>query len=157
MLNVLSRSLVVSSPSVRQWSGNWEDESWTSGSGGEAGSHGLSRDGRRPLSGSGRVVVLVDEPAAGRVTSDRFAWADPRDAVEIVGRALVQASVGSVRVVVLVVLLDKHTQLAFVPDDGAVEEFVAVGPHPSFGERIRLELLGRSRSELAELSEAGVI
>jgi len=36
------------------------------------------------------------------------------------------------------VLVEKQTQLLFVPDDGPVEEFVAQGANPSLGERVRL-------------------
>ena len=71
------------------------------------------------------MAVLVDEPAAGRVPSDRFAETGRRDVAEIVGCALVQASVGSMRVVVGDVLADEVLELVFVPDDGSVEEFVA--------------------------------
>jgi hypothetical protein len=56
---------------------------------------------------SGGVAVLVDEPAAGRVPSDRFNLSDRFD-LEAVGRcSLVQASVGSMCVVARDVLLEK--------------------------------------------------
>ncbi len=47
------------------------------------------------------------------------------------------------RVVVLEVLLKKASQLAFVPDDRAVEELVAQGAYPPFGERVGLWCPGR--------------
>ena len=48
-----------------------------------------------PRVGSGCGAVLVDEPAAGGVTSDRLDWADRDDVVEVVGCGLVQAAVVS--------------------------------------------------------------
>lgn len=46
----------------------------------------------------------------------------------------------AVLVVVLDVLGEEPPELAFVPDDGAVEEFVAEGPYPSFSVRVGLLL-----------------
>ena len=110
---------------------------WRVGRGrGEAGGHDDS--GGDPSAASGGVAVLVDEPAAGRVTSDRVAWADRCDVVTVVGCALVQAAVGSMGVVVLEFLVEQQAQLLFVPDDGSVEEFVAQGANPSLGERVCL-------------------
>ena len=40
-------------------------------------------------------------------------------------------------VVVLDVVEDETFELAFVPDDGSVEEFASQGSDPSFGERVR--------------------
>ena|GEM_PF-2116237 len=57
---------------------------------------------------------------------------------DLVGCALVQAAVGSVRVVVRDVLVEKHTQLALVPDARPVEELVAQGAYPPLGESVRL-------------------
>jgi len=39
---------------------------------------------------------------------------------------------------VLVVVEQESAKLAFVPDEGAVEQFVTQRAHPSFGERVRL-------------------
>jgi len=52
---------------------------------------------RLGVGGSGCVAVLVDEPAAGSVTSDRLAWADRCGVVEVVRCALVEAAAGTPR------------------------------------------------------------
>jgi hypothetical protein len=88
--------------------------------------------------GSGCGAVLVDEPAVGGVSSDPLDWADRVDEVTVVGCALAQAPVGSMRVVVLDVLPEKQAQLLFVADDRPVEELVAQGANPSLRERVRL-------------------
>ena len=41
--------------------------------------------------------------------------------------------VGAMVVVVLEVFLEQGPELVFVPDDGAVEEFVTERAHPPFG------------------------
>ena len=92
----------------------------------------------RAAGGSGCGAVLVDEPAAGGVASDRLAWPIVDDVVGVVGCALVEAAVGSVGVVVLEVLVEQSSELAFVPDDRAVEELVAQRANPPLGERVRL-------------------
>jgi len=46
---------------------------------------------------------------------------------------LVDAAVGSVGVVVLEVLDEQHSELAFVPDQGVVEQFGSGGAHEAFG------------------------
>jgi hypothetical protein len=45
----------------------------------------------------------------------------------------VESSVRAMAVVVLDVFLEQVSELVFVPDDGAVEEFVTESAHPSFG------------------------
>jgi hypothetical protein len=55
----------------------------------------------------------------------------------IVGCALPEASVGTVRVVVLDVLVQELFQLAAVPDEGAVEKVAAHGADPAFRIRVR--------------------
>ncbi len=67
-----------------------------------------------------------------------MAWIDRNDVAVVVGSSLVQRPVWAVLVVVSDVLDEQGAELAFVPDDGSVEEFVAKGPHPPFGERVRL-------------------
>ncbi len=85
---------------------------------------------------SGCGSVLVDESVAGGVTSDRVASFDIDDIAVVVGCSLVESAVGSVGVVVLDVVVEKPFELVFVPDDGAVEEFVAEGPDPLLGVRV---------------------
>lgn len=53
------------------------------------------------------MVVLVDESSAGGVASDWLDLADCGYVASVVGCALVEAAVGSVRVVVLDVLVEK--------------------------------------------------
>ena len=61
-----------------------------------------------------------------------MAWPDRGDDVGVAGAALVDPAVGSL--VVVVDELDQEcTELAFVPDDGAVEQFVTQRVHPSGG------------------------
>ena len=82
---------------------------------------------------SGGVVVFVDE-----ITVDA-AGPDPADGgrfrcglVDGGGGALVDAAVGAVVVVVLEVLDEQLVELAFVPDQGAVEQFGSGGVHEAF-------------------------
>lgn len=49
------------------------------------------------------------------------------------GGVLVEGAVGAVGVVVVDVVGEEAAELAFVPDEGAVEELVAQGPDPAFG------------------------
>ena len=46
---------------------------------------------------------------------------------------MVESSVRATVVVVLEVFLEQLLELVFVPDDGAVEEFVTECPDPPFG------------------------
>lgn len=86
-----------------------------------------------PLSSG--VAVLVDEPAAGGVLFDR--WAGPGcDGGDVVGWALVQRAVGPMLVVVVDVLAEQSAELALVPDDRPVQQFVAHGAHPPLRERV---------------------
>lgn len=85
---------------------------------------------------------LVDESGTGCGALDRLAKLD-HGRVCAVGRcSLVAAPVRSVLVVVVDELGQKSLELSLVPDQGAVEEFVADGANPSLGERVRL---GRAR------------
>ncbi len=83
---------------------------------------------------SGGVVVVVDEPAGywaapDPVDGDRFG----RRPIEAGGGALVDAAVGPVVVAVVEVLDEELAELAFVPDQGAVEQFGSGGAHEPFG------------------------
>ena len=64
---------------------------------------------------------------------DRLVCADRGGVFGVVGGSLVESSVRAMAVVVLDVFLEELSELVFVPDDGAVEEFVTECPHPSFG------------------------
>jgi hypothetical protein len=70
------------------------------------------------------------------VSSDRSAG-PIRDNVELVRRALAEAAVWSVGVVVLDVLVEELFELPTVPDEGAVAEFASCGANPSFRVRVR--------------------
>jgi hypothetical protein len=96
----------------------------------------LSWWGRARGSGSGCLAVLVDESAAGEVSSDRLAG-PVRDGCGAVGRALAECSVGPVRVVVLDVFAQELFQLPTVPDEGAVEELATHGADPAFRVSVR--------------------
>jgi hypothetical protein len=74
-----------------------------------------------PWGDSGCGSVFVDETAARCSSLDRVAWPDRGDDVDVVGCALIDLSVWAVLVVVIDVLEVQSLQLAFVPDDGAVE------------------------------------
>ncbi len=111
----------------------------------------------RVSGGSGGAAVLVGEPAACRVTPDRLGLSDRRDVIKVVGRPLVEAAVGSMAVVVLDVFLEKHTQLALVPDDRPVEKLMAQGANPSLGESTGLRCPWRDpRCGDASSAEHGV-
>ena len=56
----------------------------------------------------------------------------------VAGCSLVEAPVGAVLVVVLDEVLEKALELVLVPDQGAVQEFVADGAYPSLGESVGL-------------------
>src|SRR2546430_498868 len=86
--------------------------------------------------GSGCLAVLVDESAAGGVSSDRSAG-PIRDDVGVVRCALPEAAVGPVRVVVLDVLVEEMLHMLVVPDEGAVAQFAACGADPAFRVRVR--------------------
>jgi len=81
-------------------------------------------------------VVLVDEPAAGAVSSDR-STGPILDNFCGVRCALAERTVGSVFVVVLEIFAEELFELLVVPDEGAVAEFAADGADPSFGLRVR--------------------
>ena len=78
--------------------------------------------------GSGCGAVLVDEPGAGGAPLD----VGPEGRLDhlaaavslVVGSTLVEGAVGAVAVVVLDVVDQEAAELAFVPDDGAVQERV---------------------------------
>ena len=80
-----------------------------------------------------RRYSLISPPStptpADLVVGDRFG----RCLVDAGGGALVDAAVGSVGVVVLEVLDEQHSELAFVPDQGVVEQFGSGGAHEAFG------------------------
>ena len=94
-------------------------------------------DGPAGCSGSGGAV-LVDESCAGGAPLDACARTDARSPSSRRLRGRVGRGPGgggdrcSGRVVV-----EEPAELAFVPDDGAVEELMAQGPHPAFGVGIR--------------------
>ena len=67
---------------------------------------------------------------------DWLVCADRGDVGGVVGCPLVEPSVRATVVVVLDVFLEELLELVFVPDDGAVEEFVTESAHPSFGVRV---------------------
>jgi len=89
------------------------------------------------------VPVLVDECGAGGVSSDRCSGLDHGFLSVVVGCTLVQASVGSVLVVMLYEVLEESAELALVPYQGPVEEFVADGADPSLSECVGLWSAGR--------------
>jgi hypothetical protein len=64
---------------------------------------------------------------------DRLVCADRGDVGGVVGCPLVEPSVRATVVVVLDVFLEELLELVFVPDHGAVEEFVTECPDPPFG------------------------
>ena len=78
------------------------------------------------------MAVLVDESAAGGVSSDRSAG-PILDNFRLVRCALPKAAMGSVGVVVLDVLVEELCELSVVPDEGPVTELAADGSDPSFG------------------------
>ncbi len=86
--------------------------------------------------GSGCVAVLVDEPVAAGVSSDRVAGPILDDHA-VVGCALAERPVGAVVVVMLDVVAQELFELASVPDEGAVEELAANGADPSFRVAVR--------------------
>ena len=87
---------------------------------------------------SGCWSVLVDESCAGGRALDRLAEVDHRRVTVVGGCSLAEASVGPVLVVVLEEVVEESAELAVVPDQGAVEEFVADGAHLSLSERVGL-------------------
>ena len=58
------------------------------------------------------------------MTLDWLVCADRGDVDGVVGCSLVESSVRATVAVVLDVVLEELSELVFVPDDGAVEEFV---------------------------------
>ena len=77
------------------------------------------------------------------MTLDRLVCADRGDVGGVVGCSLVESSVRATVVVVLDVFLEELLELVFVPDDGAVEEFVTESAHPPFGVCVGLRRPGR--------------
>jgi len=73
---------------------------------------------------------------------DRLAEVDHRRLIRVDGCSLVEAPVWPVLVVVLDEFVEEPFELSLVPDEGAVEEFVADGADPALGERIRLGCAG---------------
>jgi hypothetical protein len=94
--------------------------------------------------GSGCGSVFVDELAAGGVSLDRLAWSDRGDVSRVVGGSLVDSAVGPMSVVVLDVFLEQSSELAFVPDDCSIQQFVAKCSNPTFCVRVGLR---RSRRD----------
>jgi len=90
------------------------------------------------LGGSGSWSVLVDESGAGGGATDWSAEFDDVCVVVVVGCALVESSVGPMCVVMLDELAGEPLQLALVPDQGLVQEFVADCADPAFGECVGL-------------------
>lgn len=68
------------------------------------------------------------------MTLDWLAWPDRGDVFGVVWCSLVDSAVGPTGVLVLDVVLEQSSELAFVPDDGSVQEFMAQSAHLSFGE-----------------------
>ena len=64
---------------------------------------------------------------------DWLVCADRGDVGGVGGCSLVESSVRAIAVVVLEVFVEQLLELVFVPDDGAVEEFVTERAHPPFG------------------------
>ena len=77
-------------------------------------------------------AVLVDQPAAGRGAADRPAEFEHFGVVLVVGCLLVEASMRAVLVVVLHELVEQPVELALVPDQGSVEQFVSDAADPAF-------------------------
>ena len=103
---------------------------------------------------SGCWSVFVDESGAGGGALDRHAEFDHGRLSVVAGCSLVEALVWAVVVVVLDEVVEESVELLLVPDEGAVEEFVADGSDPSFGERVglwrtwwRLDRLGADGGE----------
>src|SRR5207244_11431481 len=115
----------------------------------------LSLVGRRG-SGSGCLAVLVDETGAGGVSSDRLAGPELDD-LGAVWRALAEAAVGPVRVVVLDVSAYEVFELSAIPDEGAVAELAADGADPSFCIRVRDWSAGRRADDRRAVGAEGVV
>ena len=90
------------------------------------------------------MAVLVDESAAGGVSSDWLAGPVCEDFAPV-GCALAEAAVRSVRVVVLDVLAQELFEVSAVPDEGAVAEFAADCADPPFRVRVRDRRVRRVR------------
>lgn len=65
-----------------------------------------------------------------------------RGAFGVVGGCVVEAAVGAVRVVVLEVPVEESAELALVPDEGSVEEFVARGAYPALSVSVGVRIAG---------------
>ncbi len=79
------------------------------------------------LSGCG--AVLVDESAAGGASLDWFGQPNHSD-LSASWCSLSERAVRPALVVMSHILLQQHPQLAFVPDDGAVQQLVTDATHP---------------------------
>ena len=69
---------------------------------------------------------------------DRAAEFDHARVVLVAGCSLAEASVGPVLLVVRDEFIEEASELALVPDQGPVQQFVANGAHPSLSERVGL-------------------
>ena len=78
------------------------------------------------------------EPGASGCAVDRAAEFDHGRVVLVAGCSLAEASVGPVLVVVRDEFIEEASELALVPDQGPVQQFVANGAHPSLSERVGL-------------------
>ena len=87
------------------------------------------------------ISVSCPLPRGGAAAFASYGWSRSGGTP---GCALVEAAVGSVLVVMLEVLNEQAPELAFVPDDGAVEELLADGANPPLGERVGLGRVVRS-------------
>jgi hypothetical protein len=75
----------------------------------------------------------------------------------IVGRALAEAAVGTVRVVVLDILGDELCELSAVPDQGAVAQFAAYGADPTLRVRVRDRRVRRGANDRRAIAAEDLI
>jgi hypothetical protein len=102
------------------------------------------------------LSVLVDESVAGGVSSDRLAG-PIRDDAPIVGSALTETAVRSTGVVVRDVFAEEVLEVWAVPDESAVEEFVAHRTHPSFRVRVRDGRVGRGADDCRAVASEDLV
>ncbi len=88
---------------------------------------------------------------------DWLADADHRRIRVVGGWALAEASVGTMLVVVHDEVVEEPPELAFVPDQRAVEKFVADGADPSLSEGVRLWCAGRGDDRLSADGDEDVV
>jgi len=100
--------------------------------------------------------VLVDESVAGGVSSDRLAGPIRDDAL-VVGSALSETAVRSTGVVVRDVFAEEVLEVWAVPDESAVEEFVAHRAHPSFRVRVRDGRVGRGADDCRAVASEDLV